>query len=56
MREVLTTLGRASKGVHIREVSLYPKSHFMYYMGWYFALGMDILSLFANCRYIRSRY
>ena len=23
---------------------------------WDFALGIDILSLFANCRYIRRRY
>ena len=25
-------------------------------VGWDFALGMEILSLFGNCRYIRSRY
>ena len=36
---------------------LYPKSHYYYYIARLnFALGMGILSLFANCRYIRSRH
>ena len=30
---LITTLGGASKGVLICEVSLYPKSHYMYYSG-----------------------
>ena len=30
---LITTLGGHQKGVLIREVSLYPKSHYMYYSG-----------------------
>ena len=40
-----------SRSVVIPEVSLLCVT-----VGWDFALGMEILSLFANCRYIRSRY
>ena len=54
----IKTLGGASekcpysRSVVIPEVPLYD----CITVGWDFALGMEILSLFANCRYIRSRY
>ena len=53
----VTTLGgasekcRYSQSVVIPEVSLLCET-----VRLDFALGMEILSLFANCRYIRSRY
>ena len=48
---LITTLGGAS------EKCPYTRSLILCItVGWDFALGMEILSLFANCRYIRSRY
>ena len=47
----ITTLGGAS------EKCPYTRSLIICItVRWDFALGMEILSLFANCRYIRSRY
>ena len=40
----------------LSEVSLYTDVSLCITVGWDFALGMETLSLFANCRYIRSRY
>ena len=48
---LITTLSAASEMCRYSQSVVIPQVS----VGWDFALGMEILSLFANCRYIRSR-
>ena len=55
----ITTLGGASEKCRYSQSVVIPEVSLLQVcvtVGWDFALGMDILSLFANCGYIRSRY
>ena len=54
----ITTLGGASEKCPYSRSVVIPEvpSYDCITVGWDFALGMEILSLFANCHYIRSRY
>ena len=47
---------RASEKCPYSRSVVIPDVSYTYTVGLDFALGMEILSLFANCRYIHSRY
>ena len=54
---LITTLGGgASKKCPYSRIVVIPEVSLCITVEKDFALGMEMLSLFANCRYIRSRY